>query len=331
MRMKCSSVLIKMLVLISLTIVLPARPCFTQEVPARSMKLEATSVAELGAWQNKLRNELFDLLKLSDLVANKENIAFHLEEISDDNGKGYTLKTLSFKSTNKRRISALLAIPDNLTAPAPAVIAVHGHGASMLTPFNLDKDIYKEFGSALAQQGYIVISVDVGQHNVYEDGRTLMGERLWDLMRCVDLLESMSQVDRKRIGCAGLSLGGEMTMWLGAMDTRIKVTSSCGFLTYMDRLEKNHCLCWKFDGLRALVDFPDLYAMIAPRALQCQNGLKEPPTQFTVEVAQKALTEIAPAYALSNAQEKLQLVAHEGAHEINLPALQTFMNEELNN
>jgi len=45
-----------------------------------------------------------------------------------------------------------------------------------------------------------------------------MGERLWDAMRCIDYLESLSQIDKKRIGCAGLSLGGEITMWLGAMD-----------------------------------------------------------------------------------------------------------------
>ena len=55
-----------------------------------------------------------------------------------------------------------------------------------------------------------------------EKDRTLMGERLWDLMRCVDLLLSLEdKVDRGRIGCTGLSLGGEMAMWLGAMDSRV--------------------------------------------------------------------------------------------------------------
>lgn len=53
-----------------------------------------------------------------------------------------------------------------------------------------------------------------------------MAERLWDLMRCVDYLQSMPQVDDSRIGCAGLSLGGEMAMWLGAMDERIAATVS---------------------------------------------------------------------------------------------------------
>jgi len=66
----------------------------------------------------------------------------------------------------------------------------------------------------------------VGQHVVYEEGRMLMGEWLWDLMRCVDYLVSLDEVDQSRIGCGGLSLGGEMAMLLGGMDERIRATSS---------------------------------------------------------------------------------------------------------
>ena len=35
----------------------------------------------------------------------------------------------------------------------------------------------------------------------------------------------------KSIGCLGNSLGGEMVMWLAAMDDRAKATVSSGFLT----------------------------------------------------------------------------------------------------
>ena len=62
-----------------------------------------------------------------------------------------------------------------------------------------------------------------------------------DLMRCVDLLVSRREVDPARIGCAGNSLGGEMAMWLAAMDERIAAIMSAGFLTSMDQLEENHC------------------------------------------------------------------------------------------
>ena len=75
--------------------------------------------------------------------------------------------------------------------------------------------------------------MDVGQHEVCEEGRLLMGERLWDCRRAVDWFTSHPRVDAARIGCAGLSLGGEMAMWLGAMDLRIAAEVSAGFLTTM--------------------------------------------------------------------------------------------------
>jgi len=189
--------------------------------------------------------------------------------------------------------------------------------------------MYKQFGLVLARQGFVVVSADVGQHEVYEKGRTLMGERLWDLSRCVDYLEALPEVDARRIGCAGLSLGGEMAMWLGAMDARMAATASCGFLTFMDQMEQNHCMCWKFDGLRALADFPDIYALIAPRPLQCQNGLKEPETQFNVRLAQKAMEQIRKTYADMGVPENAALLVHEGGHEIALEPLVQFLRGAL--
>jgi len=172
--------------------------------------------------------------------------------------------------------------------------------------------------------------VDVGQHETFEGGRLLMGERLWDCMRAVDWLVSQAQVDASRIGRAGLSLGGEMAMWLGAMDTRITAECSAGFLTTMDQMEQKHCMCWKFDGLRDLVDYADIYAMTAPRALQCQNGLQEGETQFYVPLARQALGEIKPAYRDLGAAEQLSLHVHSGPPEVDLPALLAFFDQAFN-
>ena len=141
----------------------------------------------------------------------------------------------------------------------------------------------------------------------------------------------MEKVDTKRIGCAGLSLGGELAMWLPAMDERIAVSVSCGFLTMMDQLEEGHCPCWKFDGLRELVDFPDIYALIAPRPLQCQNGINETPNFFNVTLARQALEELQPIYADMDRPENVMLDVHEGGHEIDLPGLVYFFEKHLQN
>jgi hypothetical protein len=120
-----------------------------------------------------------------------------------------------------------------------------------------------------------------------------------------------------------------MVMWLAATDERVQATVSAGFLTKMDQMEQNHCMCWKFAGLRELVDFADIYSLTAPRALLCQNGLKEPPSQFPVSIAREAMQEIELIYQDFGQLENVVLVAHEGGHVFDVPSLLAFFEKHL--
>jgi hypothetical protein len=296
------------------------------ETPLRTMKYTARPQADAAAWQQEVRARLWPLLKLDDLAGKGAAIALHPALLSSERKDGYELQEIEINSTPTRRIKVLVARPAAAGTPRPAAVCIHGHGGNRRIVYEADS-LYRGFAAALAQRGCVTIAADVGQHAVYEADRTLMGERLWDLMRCVDYLESLPEVDRSRIGCGGLSLGGEMAMWLGGMDTRIAATASCGFLTKMDQMEHNHCLCWKFDGLRELVDFADIYSLTAPRALLCQNGLQEPPSQFPVPLAAEALREVGLIYADYGQPQKAALLAHLEGHIINLPGLVAFFDE----
>jgi len=307
----------------------------------RSMQYSPRSAAQAQAWQGQVRARLERLLKVDDLIQKRHGIPLKPKRISLVNRGLYQVEELEIASTPARRIRIIVTTPNAQDSPCPAVVCIGGHGSTLYSPYSPETvpkgntraradRIYKGFGTALAEAGYVTVSTTVSQHEVYEDSRLLMGERLWDLMRCVDHLESLPQVDSTHIGCAGLSLGGEMAMWLGAMDQRMAVTISAGFLTTMDHMEQNHCMCWKFSGLRELVDFADLYALCAPRALQCQNGLQEPQSQFYVPLARQALEAIRPIYRDMDRPENLVLDVHGGAHEIDLPGLMYFCNKHLN-
>ena len=294
----------------------------------RKMKYSHRTTEEAIRWQTELRTEFARLLNISDLISGQKIPELAAMEISSEEKGNYLLREMEINSTPGRRIKVIVTVPLNSKKPAPAVICIAGHGGKIRSVHD-GTGIYKGFAAELASLGFVTITTVVSQHEIYEKGRTLMGERLWDLMRCIDYLESLPQVDKSRIGCAGLSLGGEMAMWLGAMDTRIKATLSSGYLTVMDQMEKNHCMCWKFPGLRELVDWADVYSMIAPRPLLCQNGFKEPANDFTVPLAKKAMAEIEPVYADFGKKKNVQLVAHEGAHEIDLESLLRFFQKKL--
>jgi hypothetical protein len=298
------------------------------DTPLRTMKYTSRPESEAKIWQNNLRTKLFNILKMDDLSVARNSIDLSPKEIRTEDKGEYQLKEIEINSTRDRRIRVILTIPKKTKGPWPAVVSIHGHQGQLLSVYD-KSSIYKGFASELAARNYVTIATVVSQHTVYEKDRILMGERLWDLIRCVDYLESLPGVDKNRIGCAGLSLGGEMAMWLGAMDERIHATVSSGFLTYMDHMEKNHCMCWKFPGLRELVDYADIYSLIAPRPLQCQNGLKEPLNDFTVPLAQEALKEIEVIYTDFGHPENATLDAHAGAHEIDLPSLLSFFDKYL--
>ena len=299
------------------------------ESPLRTSAYRSGSPDEGKAWQDALRSKLNDLMNIDDLIALGEANPLQPALTQEEARDGYTVYEYRIQSTRARSIPIVLTVPSPLPAqPVPAIVCIHGHGGDRYATYN-PESIYKGCASELARQGYVTIAADVGQHEVYEQGRTLMGERLWDLMRCVDLLASRPEVDKARIGCAGLSLGGEMAMWLGAMDTRVAATVSCGYLTTMDQMEVNHCMCWKFDGLRELVDWTDVYSMIAPRPLQCQNGRREPYQDFTPGIARQAIEEVRVAYADFGAPDAASLDIHDGAHEVDLPGLMTFFQQHL--
>ncbi len=327
-----------MLLLVLLYVSIPSVASSAGEY--RTMRYTTRPADSAKAWQTDVRARLFTALKLDDLVYDRRSVSLDPKRLSSTDKGPYSVEELEINSTPGRRIRIIVTVPASQDGLRPAVICIGGHGSDLHSPYDANTvskkpgkakadRIYRDFGTVLAAKGYVTISTTVSQHEIRESGRLLMGERLWDLRRCVDYLESLPQVDKTRIGCAGLSLGGEMAMWLGAMDERIAATVSAGFLTNMDHMEKNHCLCWKFDGLRELVDYADIYALTAPRPLQCQNGLLEPPSQFYVPLARQAMEEVRAIYRDRDRPENVVLDVHPEGHVIDLPGLLYFLDKHL--
>ena len=305
----------------------PGRAVIPKNLPVpvlRAGKYTPGTREEALAWQRELRESFLKLLKMEDLVAHKIRLPLNARTISSEDKGAFVLHEMEINSTPASRIKVVLTVPRDVAEACPAVVAIAGHSGTRHSCYQ-----GRGFATLLAEKGYVTVSTRISQHSVREQERSMMGERLWDLMRCVDLLASRREVDPERIGCAGNSLGGEMAMWLAAMDERIAATMSAGFLTRMDQLEHNHCRCWKFPGLRTLADFSDIYALTATRPLMCQNGLQERPTWFTVPLARKALAEIKPIYEVLGAPEHLEFLAHEGGHVIELPSLLAFLGKHL--
>src|SRR5207237_4191718 len=72
---------------------------------------------------------------------------------------------------------------------------------------------------------------DLVARSIYTTGITWPGIIFWDDMRTVDYLSSRPEVDKNRIGCVGLSVGGFRACHLTALDERIKAGVVVGWMT----------------------------------------------------------------------------------------------------
>jgi dienelactone hydrolase len=228
--------------------------------------------------------------------------------------QAYRLTELAFESTVPnpsggaplaRQAHGYISVPT--TAPPaggyPVVLALNGHYGSAWDVF--DPGWWFWYGDSFARRGYVVISVDIG-HRPLEDRKSIYtslpegddpgtgngthpaikaagstseweepGERAWDAMRALDYALSRSDVNRQQVALAGLSMGGEVSDWVAALDVRVGTTfaaSSTSDLAVMERHDNHPCWKWQRGDAREYLDPADLTAMAAPRVMVRETG-----------------------------------------------------------
>jgi len=105
-------------------------------------------------------------------------------------------------------------------------------------------------------------------------GRVPIAENVRDIRWAVSFLQSRSEVDGERIGCAGLSYGGRMTMMATALEPRIKVAAVSGALNLLqERCSLRYsCGVQIIPGLLKYGDFSEIGSLIAPRPCVWEMG-----------------------------------------------------------
>ena len=115
---------------------------------------------------------------------------------------------------------------------------------------------------------------------IYAAGFIWPGVMFCDDIRTMDYLVTRPEVDKTRIGCVGLSVGGLRTCHLAALDDRVKAAVVVGWMTSLPAQLKRHVVntighTKVVPGLYRHLDYPDVAALAMPSALLVINGRKD--------------------------------------------------------
>lgn len=108
-------------------------------------------------------------------------------------------------------------------------------------------------------------------------GQSVIGTAVWDLMRLADYLLALPESDGF-LACAGMSGGGQQTVWFSALDDRVCAAITSGyFYGFKESLIElpHNCACNFVPFLFETADMGELGALIAPRPFFVESGKKD--------------------------------------------------------
>jgi dienelactone hydrolase len=245
----------------------------------------------------RLRDELRSFLGVGH-----PGLAPSVEVLSSSHEDGYVLHRVRLVTAGDA-IPSLLAVPSG-TGPFPAVAVFHQHAGQRhfgkSEVFGLVGDPYQAFGPALARAGFIVLAPD---SIAFEDrrpagpgtdprdndwdqhynaltyrlvaGDTLMRKILEDAMAAISALLARPDVKPEAVAALGHSYGGNTTLFLTAVDERIRTGCASGALaSYRRRISDGTGIemAEVIPGFTTRFDMHHVLAAIAPRHFLVVSG-----------------------------------------------------------
>ncbi|HEY3131426.1 MAG TPA: GDSL-type esterase/lipase family protein [Acidobacteriota bacterium] len=261
-----------------------------------------------------------------------------VRRISRELRREYSLEKVGIDNGVDGEITALLLIPERRHHPAPAILWLHSSTpdkTQIITPNS--NGGAEPLGETLVRSGYVVLAPDAYWHgdragtgpagaaetsraeqeslfklNLWL-GRTLWGMFVRDDQIALDYLYSRPEVDQKRIGATGMSMGSTRAWWLAALDERIAALVGVACLTRYQNLIahgelRQHGVYYFVDGLLRHFDTEGVVALVAPRPFLALTGeLDAGSPADGVKVIEK---KVAAVYAALGAPEKFRSVLY---------------------
>ncbi|MFZ4767369.1 MAG: alpha/beta hydrolase [Roseimicrobium sp.] len=265
--------------------------------------------------------------------------------------EGYTLEKFQFENGLGMTVPGFLFLPKHTARKAPAILYCHWHGEQ----YDIGKNELLQTNAApvapgpvLARLGYVVLGIDAcgfGERNGQGPGgpnergaegelaaakfclwadRTRWGVMIRDDRLALDYLCSRPEVDTRRIGVTGISMGSTRAWWLMALDERLRAASCIACMTRCEDLVRAeslnaHGIYYYVPGMLRCFDTEAVMALAAPRAMLFMTGDQDPGSPASG--ARKLGEKVAPFYQLAGAPGSFQSIIYPGVGHVCLPEM----------
>ena len=310
---------------------------FSKELLLKLTPSMAYDGKDFFTWQKNARGKLAQLLGMENFEKCPDKLEIEYTSQIDN----ATETRFTFESESGYKVPCHLVVPNGVENP-PVLICLQGHVPGM--HLSLGKEIYSgdldkiaefdcDFCIRAAKEGFAAIALEQrnfgelglikGMATCHEPssnallmGRTTIGERLWDVSRLIDVIEThfSDKVDVSNICLTGFSGGGTATAYIAALEDRIKLAipavSLCTFKTSIGAM--SHCLCNFVPGIAKYFDMGDLMAMAYPKFYIQVSGVLD--GGFPIEGCRDAYAQGSRAYKDAGGENRCCHIEGAGSH-----------------
>jgi len=308
----------------------------------RRLRFQARTRGDAEAWQQTLR------AKVTELVGGfpSERTPLRPAVLETRSFPGYRREKIVFDSRPGVSVLAYVLLPSAARTPAATMICVPGHGRGVDDIVGIDdqgrdrtnKDGYQhDFALQIVEAGLAAVAIEPMAFGCRRDplnarrglaqkgcepiagaalmlGQTLIGWRVWDIMRTIDYVATRPELDAARVGCMGISGGGTATTFASALEPRIRVAMVSGYLnTFRDSIGSlAHCVDNYVPGILNWAEMPDVAGLIAPRPLFIESGDRD--NIFPVDASVECFNRVREIYQVFGAADRVEQEVFPGEH-----------------
>lgn len=307
-------------------------------------------------WQRRLRAKVRRLL--GDMP--QQRVPLNVKRLWQRRHPNGFIEKIIFTAEPNCDVPAYVCIPNTSTKPYPFMICLQGHSTGMhnsiaalrddeSTPIEIAGD--RDFAIQCMQHGVAALCIEqrslgerlekvqahTSKHSRCHDafvqalmlGRTLLGERVYDVSRGIDYLASRGDADMRRIGIMGNSAGGTTAVFAAAVLPQISYAMpSCSFCTFRDsKMALYHCCCGYLPNMLKYAEMADVMGLFAPRPVVIVAGENDP--IIPLAAVQKSYQKLRSIYRAANAEEHCHLVVGNEGHRFYAEQAWPLMMKEI--